>query len=362
MEIRRIIEEYLPAFEQKYSRTLIPGQVRALESMLRCRTPECGEMLVECSGGCGRVELHPHSCGHRSCPRCQNHESTRWIARQKAKLLPVRYFLVTFTIPCELRSAAYHNQRTFFEVLFRSSSEALTELAANPRHLGGEIGMTGVLHTNSRRLDLHPHIHYIVPAVALDRNEKLWKRKGGKFLLPHSPLSRLFRGKLLALLREHGIAFPGDLHSMKWNVDFKDAGSGEHAVEYLARYLYRGVIGEKSIIGNENGKVSFQYQDSDTRKMETRTLPGEDFLMLILTHVLPKGFRRTREYGFLHGNAAKTLKLLQLILQAEIPFEEEPERPAFKCPVCGRKMQIVAYRIRNSLDLKERASPAKSAA
>jgi hypothetical protein len=360
MQIKDIIEEYRAAFEEKYSMELLPGQVRALESMLRCRTPECGEMLVECPG-CGTAERHPHSCGHRSCPRCQNHESTRWIARQNGKLLPVRYFLVTFTVPCELRSAAYHNQRTFFDALFKASSEAISELASDHRHLGGEIGMTGVLHTNSRRLDLHPHIHYIVPAGALNRRKKLWKRKGGEFLLPHNPLSRLFKGKMLALLKERGIAFPGELHSMKWNIDFNDAGSGEHAVEYLARYLYRGVICEKSIIGNEGGKVTFQYQDSDTKLMETRTLPGEDFLMLVLQHVLPKGFRRAREYGFLHGNAAKTLKLLQLILQAQVPFEKEPGRPAFKCPKCGRKMQVVACRIRSRPDFKERDSPAKIA-
>lgn len=361
MRIKDIIEEYRAAFEEKYSMELLPGQARALESMLRCRTPECGEMLVECPA-CGAAVLHPHSCGHRSCPRCQNHESTRWIARQNGKLLPVRYFLVTFTVPCELRSAAYHNQRTFFDALFRASSEALGELASDPRHLDGEIGMTGVLHTNSRRLDLHPHIHYIVPAGALDRRKKLWKRKGGGYLVPYKPLSRLFRGKLLSLLKERGIAFPGELHSMEWNIDFNDAGSGEHAVEYLARYLYRGVIGEKSIIGNEDGKVTFQYQDSDTKLMETRTLPGEDFLMLVLQHVLPKGFRRAREYGFLHGNASKTLKLLQLILHAEVPFEEEPGRPVFKCPKCGRKMQIVACRIRRRPDLKGRDSPGKSAA
>jgi hypothetical protein len=197
---------------------------------------------------------------------------------------------VTFTVPSGLRLVAYHNQRTFFEAFFRASSEALSELAADSRHLGGEIGMTGVLHTNSRRLDLHPHIHYIVPAGALDRKRKLWKRKGGDYLLPHNPLSRLFRGKLLALLEEQDIVFPEELYSVKWNINFQAAGSGEHAVEYLARYLYRGVIGEKSIIASGDGKVTFQYQDSDTRLMETMTLPGEDFLMLVLSHVLPKGF------------------------------------------------------------------------
>lgn len=361
MKIKNIIEEYRAPFERKYSHVLLPGQLKALYSMIKCRTPECGEMLIECPD-CGRQDLHPHSCGNRSCPQCQNHESTKWITRQKSKLLPVDYFLVTFTVPFELRWSAYCNQRTFFEALFSASSEAMKELAATPRHLDGEVGMTGVLHTNNRRLDIHPHVHFIVPAGAINRKKKLWKKKNGKFLLPRQPLAKLFKGKLLAILKEKGIVFPSKVYSMKWGVDFQDSGSGKHAVEYLARYLYRGVISEKAIIKNENGEVTFQHKNSKTKQMETRTLKGEDFLMLILQHVLPKGFRRTRDYGFLHGNAKKTLKLIQLILYTEVPFEAEPERPGFKCPNCGQKMQLITCMMSKNTDLKGRASPVRKAA
>ena len=361
MKIKNIIEEYREPLERKYSHVLLPGQLKALYAMLECRTPECGEMLLECPD-CGHRELHAHSCGNRSCPQCQNHESTKWIGRQKNKLLPVKYFLVTFTVPAELRLIAYCNQRIFFDALFSASSESLKELAANPRHLDGEIGMTGVLHTNNRKLDIHPHIHFIVPAGAINKAEKLWKKKNGKFLLPRKPLAKLFKGKLLAILKEKGIAFPSAVYSMDWGIDFQDAGSGEHAVEYLSRYLYKGVISEKSIIKNENGKVTFQYKNSTTKQMETRTLAGEDFLMLILRHVLPKGFRRTRDYGFLHGNAKKTLNLIQLILYTEVPFETEPERPVFKCPCCGQKMQLIVCMMSKNTDLKGRASPIRKAA
>ncbi len=361
MKIKDIIEEYRVPFELKYSHVLLPGQLKALYSMLKCRTAECGEMLLECPK-CGRQELHSHSCGNRNCPQCQNHESTKWIKQQKSKLLPVKYFLVTFTVPFELRWSAYCNQRIFFEALFAASSEAMKKLAANPRHLDGEVGMTGVLHTNNRRLGVHPHIHFIVPAGALNRKRKLWKKKNGKFLLPRKPLAGLFKGKLLAFLKEKGVDFPAEVYSMNWGIDFQDAGSGEHVVEYLARYLHRGVISEKAIIKNENGEVTFQYKNSKTKQMETRTLPGEDFLMLILQHVLPKGFRRTRDYGFLHGNAKRTLKLIQIILHTEVPFEIEPERPVFKCPVCGRKMLLIAFTMPKSTDFKGRASPVGKAA
>lgn len=361
MRLKNIIEEYRAPFERKYSDVLLPGHRKAMDAMLKCRTPECGEMLVECPE-CGIKETYPHSCGHRSCPRCQNHESTHWIERQKSKLLPVRYFLVTFTVPAELRWTAYCHQRIFFDALFKASSEALRTLASNPRHLGGEIGMTGVLHTNSRRLDIHPHVHYIVPAGVLNRKTKLWKRKGGDYLLPYKPLLKLFRGKLFALLEEHGISFPANDYSKEWKVNFRDVGSGEHALEYLARYLYRGVISEKSIIANENGKVKFKYLNSETRKIETRSLAGEDFLMLVIQHVLPKNFRRARDFGFLHGNAKKTLRLIQLILQTQVPFEEPEPRPIFKCPKCGHDMQLIACMISRNTDLKGRSSPEGKAA
>lgn len=362
MKIKNIIEEYRAPLERKYSHVLLPEQLKALEAMLNCRTPECGEMLLECPD-CGHREMHPHSCGNRSCPQCQNHESTKWVERQKSKLLPVNYFLVTFTVPYELRWSAYRNQKLFFKALFRASSEALKELAANPRHLDGAIGMTAVLHTNNRRLDIHPHIHFIVPAGALNSKKKLWKKKNGKFLLPRKPLEKLFKGKLLAFLKEENIEFHTEVYSMEWGIDFQDAGSGEHAVEYLSRYLYRGVISEKSIIKNENGEVTFHYKNSKTKQMETRTLDGEDFLMLILQHVLPKGFRRTRDYGFLHGKSKKTLQLLQLILYVTIPAEHITERPAFKCPKCGHKMRIfVSPGKSGNINIGGRASPFEEAA
>ena len=364
MKIKTIIEEYRDLFKRKYSHVLLPGQLKALYSMINCRTPECGEMVLECTDDdCDHTQMQPYSCGNRSCPQCQNHETTKWVERQKKKLLPVVYFLVTFTVPFELRWSAYCNQKMFFDALFDASSEALKELAANPRHLDGELGMTGVLHTNSRKLDIHPHIHFIIPGGAVNRKKKLWKKKNGKFLLPRKPLAKLFKGKLLAILKEKGIAFPSKVYSMDWGIDFQDAGSGEHAIEYLSRYLYRGVISEKSIIKNENEKVTFQYKNSKTKQMDTRTLAGEDFLMLLLQHTLPKGFRRTRDYGFLHGNAKKTMALLQLILYVKLPVEKVIKRPTFKCPKCGHDMYIVVSPVKSiKTNIRGRADPIGSAA
>ena len=355
MDIKTIIEEYGPRLPEIGFKPL-PGQSRALSAMIQCGTADCGSMLVECPE-CQTRERRAHSCGHRFCPQCQNHETTRWIERVKGRLLPVPHYLVTMTVPSEHREAAYQNQRVYLDALFKASSEALAELASNPRHLGGAIGMTGVLHTHSRRLDYHPHVHFLVPAGAFDRARRLWKPKRGKCLLPWKPLTRLFRGKLMALLEESGLKIKAFVKS-DWRVHFKKVGGGAKAVEYLGRYLYRGVLSQEAIVANENGKVTFKYVDGKTKELKTRTMPGALFLATLLRHVLPKGFRRARDYGFMNGNASKTLALLLLVLNARAAAPAGvPPRPAFKCPKCGHAMVVVACGLRPSPRRTDRASP-----
>jgi hypothetical protein len=345
MDLATIIKEYQPAFERKYQARILPGQKRAMEAMKICREPECGEILVVCPQ-CGKRERKTHSCGHRSCPKCQNHETTKWLHRQRQKLLPVRYFLVTFTVPAQLRKPIEAHQRVGFDGLFQASRETLEELAENERYLGGKIGMTGVLHTHSRRLDFHPHIHFLVPAGCLNKKQRTWKKKRWKFLFPENALAKMFRGKLLGLFGKKGLKIPDQIPTSKWVVSCKDVGYGEKALEYLSRYLYRGVIAEKRIIENQNGQVTFLYREAKTGFWKQRSEAGEDFLRLILQHVLPRGFRRARDYGFLHGNAKKTRSLVQLILHVKLPETEEPKRPGFTCSTCGTEMQVVARKIR----------------
>ena len=167
MNLASLIVKYKKAFLAKYEQWLLPSHMKALDSIARCRTGACGSLIVRCPN-CGKLEFKSHSCGHRNCPVCQNHETSLWLERQKAKLLPVHYFLVTFTIPLQLRDIAWSFQRLVFGAMFHAASKTLSELATNERFLGGEIGMTGVLHTHNRRLDFHPHIHFIVPAGAWD--------------------------------------------------------------------------------------------------------------------------------------------------------------------------------------------------
>jgi len=341
MELSAIINQYYDAFIDKYEGSALPGHFKAINAICHCRTPDSGEIHVQCSN-CNHGEWRPLSCGHRSCPKCQNHEASQWIDRQQTKLLPVHYFMATFTLPYELRSLTWHHQREVFSIFFLCIAGTLKDFGLNPKNLGAQIGMTMVLHTHNRRLDFHPHVHVVVPGGGIDKQRRQWKKKKGKYLFNEFALAKVFRARFLKALKDAGLSIPKKVPS-KWVVDCDYVGKGITALKYLSRYLYRGVISEKNIVSNQNGRVTFKYIESKTGKPRYRTLKGEDFLQLILQHVLPKGFRRVRDYGFLHGNAKKLLSLVQLILHVVINVGQRP-RPVFKCPRCKSPMVVLGFR------------------
>jgi hypothetical protein len=207
MELASIINQYYDAFMEKYSHTALPGHVKAINTIRRCRTPDSGELYVQCPK-CVHSEWRPLSCGHRSCPKCQNHAGSEWIDRQQAKLLPVAYFMTTFTLPSELRALTWHHQRKVFSILFPCIAAILRDFGLNPKHLGAEIGMTMVLHTHNRRLDFHPHVHVVVPGGGVDESRRQWKKKKGKFLFNESALAKVFRARFLKALKDDGLPFP----------------------------------------------------------------------------------------------------------------------------------------------------------
>ena len=341
MRLASILDQYHDALQAKYGSRLLPGHLRAIEAISRCRTPQAGELFVQCLG-CGHETWQPLSCGHRSCPQCQNHEVSLWLDRQQAKLLPVDYFMATFTLPFELRLLAWDNQTIVYNLLFACVSSTLKDFGLNPKNLGANIGLTAILHTHSRRLDYHPHIHVVVPGGGVDKARKQWKKKQDKYLFNEFALAKVFRARFLAALNEAGLSIPKSV-APKWVVDCAHVGKGITALKYLSRYLYRGVISEKNIVSNQNGHVTFKYVNSRTGKTNYRTVKGEDFLWLVLQHVLPKGFRRVRDYGFLHGNAKKLLSLVQMVLQVLIESCAPRSRPIFKCPKCQAPMKIMAF-------------------
>jgi len=343
MEMAAIVRQYLDRYIERFGSSLLPGQYKALKSILRCRTPESGELYVECPD-CNHGQWRPLSCGNRNCPRCLNHQTSVWLDRQQEKLMPVPYFLVTFTLPVELRSLAYRHQRQVYSAMFDSGVYVLQKFAANKKHLGAAIGMTMVLHTHARDLSYHPHIHVLIPGGGINKRLCRWIRVKGEYLFNGFALAKAFRGKLLEWLRASDLNIPIHIPS-KWVAHCEHVGNGAPALKYLARYLYRGVISENNIVSSRNGKVTFKYRQGSLGKTQYKTVKGEDFLHLFLKHVLPRGFRRVRDYGFLHGNAKKIRLLIQLILHVTIRPRPQPRpRPCFRCPHCQVTMEIKGFR------------------
>jgi hypothetical protein len=339
MELKSIIKEYKPALIKKHGNKLLHCHYKAMHSIERCRTAHSGQLYMQCKQ-CDHAHWTPLSCGHRFCPTCQNHEVDQWLDRQKQKLLPVDYFMITFTLPAELRYLTEYKQKTIYPLFFACIVSTLKDFGLNPDKLDGDTGFTAMLHTHNRKLDYHPHIHVIMPGGGINQKRKQWKKLKGKYLFNEFALAKVFRARFLAALNKHNLKIPDTLPE-KWVANVKRVGQGLPALKYLSRYLYRGVISEKNITANKEGKVTFRYINSTTKKPEYRTLNGEDFLYLLLKHVLPTGFRRVRDYGFLHANAKKILLLVQLILHIQLAPIEKRKRAEFICPLCQSTMMIV---------------------
>ena len=341
MVLNDIIHRYLERFKAKYRQTTTAQQWSALNAMLGCRSGQYGAVALACQK-CEWAGTVLQSCGHRACNQCQNHLASQWLARQQNKLLPVKYFMVTFTIPFQLRRVAETNQTLFYSLMFKCATATLKQFAQRDRELNCELGMTGVLHTHSRQLNYHPHVHFIVPAGGLNQARNEWRKRKGPYLFKEQNLAKVYRAMLLKALKDNGLYLPYKLPN-KWIVDCEHVGQGLPALKYLSRYLYKGVISNSNIIYDDGTKVTFNYIDSETGRTKKRQLAGEDFIALVLLHALPKGFRRARDFGFLHGNANKRLRLIQYLLQVKLPKFKPPEKPCFTCKNCQHPLSITGF-------------------
>lgn len=343
MLLSSVITQFQDRFLSRYQATVLPGHLKALRAMALCRRDHGPHMLAQCSGqDCWQSTYIPHSCGHRNCPHCQNHESQQWIEKQQGKLLPSTYYLVTFTLPSQLRELAWKNQRVIYSLMFSAVQDVLKTFTKNDPKLGGTAGFTAILHTHSRSLDFHPHIHVVIPAASINCKTGLWRVKSSGYLFSHKALAKVFRAKFLQAGIDHEMQLPADCPAT-WVVDCKEVGNGDKAIVYLGRYLYRGVIREQDILRYTDTTVTYRYHHAKTGQYRTKTVTGEYFLYLLMLHVLPKGFRRVRCYGFLHPCSKRLIMFLQMALR--VPgFKLLPignKRPPIMCRKCGAVMQII---------------------
>ena len=340
-----------PAYMARFGGAILPSHVRALSAITICRTPTLGAHLGVCAQ-CQQRHLLYHSCRHRACARCGHDATERWLASQRQLLLPVRYFHVVFTLPSELRQLVRTHQRALIGVLFRSAYAALSELAKDPRYLGGRIGALAVLHTWTRTLGYHPHVHMLVPGGALTA-DGTWRpapRRRKRYLVPIRALGKLFAGKFLDAPRRalpDGVRIPNVSVGTKWVVFVKPAVQGSDTVlRYLGRYVHKTAIADGAIVACTDHVVTFRYRDSRTHERKTMTLPPHEFLRRFLQHVLPKGLHRVRAFGLLSSAHRTTLRQLQLLLGANAGRDlDASQKSPPRCPHCRTGTLILICRL-----------------
>nr|WP_235054383.1 IS91 family transposase [Novosphingobium lindaniclasticum] len=357
-----------PGYRAAHAGHLSLAQLKVMTAIENCRTAALGGHIEACQD-CGHWRLAYNSCRNRHCPKCQGAAARTWLAEREADLLPVGYFHVVFTLPAEVATIALQNKALVYDLLFKTASETMLTIAADPKHLGARIGITAVLHTWGSAMTHHPHVHMIVPGGGIAHDRKRWIASRPAFLLPVRVLGKLFRRLFLARLAEFhragrlgffgslaGLADPhafqrhlAPVRKKPWVVYAKPPFAGPEAVlAYLARYTHRVAISNRRLIAFDENGVTFRIKDyrrDGADRQRVMTLETHEFIRRFLTHVLPRGFHRIRHYGLLAGSARKaSLALARHLLDDAAPSEPQPEeaedyRPP--CPCCGGHMLII---------------------
>lgn len=388
LEVADVIRSYGAAYLDAYGDVTSAGQRRVLRDLTRCRTAALGGHVEACDE-CGHRQIAYNSCRNRHCPKCQGLACARWMEARAAELLPVEYFHVVFTLPSRLGPIALQNPRIVYGTLFRAAAETMLQLAADPKHLGADIGFFAVLHTWGQNLHLHPHVHCVVPGGGIATACSRWIACRPGFFLPVAVMRRLFRGKFLArfqdAFRNDHLSFRGQqqaladparfvellnsLRQMEWVVyakpPFGGPGGPEQVLKYLARYTHRVAISNHRLLKMEDGKVYFHWKDyAHGSVQKTMALDAVEFIRRFLQHVVPSGFVRIRHFGFLAHRCReeKLQRCREMLAEAKTPASADmaaspvlvacDPKPAaelaadrHRCPHCGRGHMIIVERL-----------------
>lgn len=355
LELADLFREYGADYRKKYADKLLPSHRQAMWAIEQCRTERLGGQVYGCST-CQEFQYSYHSCRNRHCPKCQQEQTQNWLKVQQELLLPVPYFFLTFTLPAGLRNLVRANQKSLYSLLFQASAAAAQQLALDPRYIGGQIGLLGVLHTWTRNLIFHPHVHYLAPGGGLHADGQTWLPARPGFFLPVRALSKLFRAAFRRGLQKLKLfeQVPAKIWSQDWVVHCKPVGDGQAALKYLAPYIHRVAISNRRLLSFENrdsmesSQVTFQYRASDTGQLKKCTISVEQFFQCFLQHVLPHAFVKVRYFGFLGASVRRKLVALQVrlgksgLVPIEQPSSSSPSDhdPPSKilCPACGHPM------------------------
>lgn len=338
LELAEIFRRFGDEYRQRFAGGLLPSHRRAMDCIESCRTEALGGHLYPCDN-CGHKHYEYHSCNHRACPKCGHGDADKWLEQNSEKLLDTHYFMVTFTIPQELRDWARSHQREFYKVLFQCSSDTLKQLAKSSNKIGNRLAMLAVLHTWTRVLVYHPHIHYLIAGGGLSEDGRKWKPSCKSYLFKVQIMSQVFRAKMRDAFREKGWGreVPDYVWKMDWSVNCQARGHGQGVLKYLSRYVFRTALSNKRIKKLHKRELTFSYLDSKTHKSSEVTYDIITFMHMFLQHVLPRGFVRVRYYGLFHHAQRKMLEQAMSLIGktvAAILSRETVDPQVRACPKC----------------------------
>jgi len=340
--IQHIFQVHGKAYLARYENRMPSPHKKVIHAIQNCGTGAFGKHSFACDE-CDEYHEADSSCGNRHCPTCQGGKSDEWLQKQMDKALPVNYFMITFTVPKELRRLIRANQKVCYAALFKAASGAMKKLAKDPRFVGCDIaGFTGILHTWTRQLAYHPHVHFIVPGGGLSKDGTEWKSSSINLYVHAKPLGRIFRAKFIELLKAEGLKIPQCVWDPDWVIDARNVGNGKRALKYLAQYVFRVAIAPSRIVEVTDTHVTFKYQRSGEKKWRTCSLQIFEFMRRYLQHTLPHGFTKVRHYGFLAPNCRTPLQkirelicILYEILVDLLPEKKPAKRKPWTCTSCG---------------------------
>ena len=365
LSVHEVLRRWAPAYLERFGAAMPTRQREVLQALLTCRTPALGGTLYYCPH-CEHRHFTYHSCNDRHCPQCGGQDTQQWLDANAALLLPAPYFLVTFTVPEGLRRWIRSHPRVGYNLLLAASSQALQDLARNPKRLGATLGMLGVLHTWTRTLEYHPHVHYLVPGGGLSADLRQWKPSRAHFLLPVKALSdhyrTLFRAALHKQMPDALAQLPPKVWTQRWVTHSAAVGTGQDALAYLSRYVFKTATGNRRLQLLPHGRLRWPFRQSATRAWSHLELEPFEFIRRFLQHVLPPNFHRLRRFGWLHPAQRARLNRVRALLKTpprlsaaeqqvwqpphptlppQLPPSSSQTAP-WLCPVCGHALVLAA--------------------
>jgi putative transposase/transposase-like zinc-binding protein len=345
--IQQIFRRHAPAYLARFGARMPLEHKKVISAIIACGSPANGALLYRCEC-CPQQQLLPRCCGNRHCPSCQQYKAYAWLEAQLKAQLPTHHFMLTFTVPEQLRPFLRCHRRIGYAALFQASADSIKKLAPDPKLLNADTpGFLGMLHTWGRQLQYHPHIHYLVPGGAVSTRDGRWHACSPGFYLPVHALSAIFRAKFRDAIAVQGLLdlIPASVWQIDWNVNCQAVGNGEATLKYLARYVFKVAISDSRIVGFDDTHVAFRYRKVHSNRLRTLRLTAFEFLHRFLQHVLPEGFMKLRSFGFLSTSFAMSREELKARVEMAHGFAVQASatsievRPPLCCPHCGGRLR-----------------------